>query len=124
MQIVGWVMLGLFSLFMIGASALPKFLGMEAAKAPMQVLGWPPEYLLMIGVMEVAFTLLVLWPRTSLLGGILMMALLGGAIAANLRVGNPLYSHTLFGVYLGVFMWLGICLRDPRIVDALLSRGP
>jgi hypothetical protein len=46
---------------------------------------------------------------------------LGGAIALQLRVGNPVFSHLLFGVYLGVMLWTGLWLRSPvlRAVFAL-----
>jgi len=52
----------------------------------------------------------------------LMMGLLGGAIAAQLRINAPLLSHTLFGVYLGVAMWIGICLRDPRVFEVFINK--
>jgi hypothetical protein len=58
---------------------------------------------------------LYLFPPTAVLGAVLETALLGGAIATNVRVGNPLFSHELFGVYLGVMVWGGLWLRDPRI---------
>jgi len=45
----------------------------------------------------------------------LMMGYLGGALATNLRVDNPLFSHTLFSVYLGLVMWGGLWLRDPAL---------
>ena len=54
-------------------------------------------------------------PRTSILGAVWMTDLLGGAIATQLRVGNPLFTHLLFGVYLGLFMWGGLWLRDPAL---------
>ncbi|HYI26669.1 MAG TPA: DoxX family protein, partial [Bradyrhizobium sp.] len=54
-------------------------------------------------------------PRTSVLGAVLMMGLLGGAMATQIRVGSPLFSHTLFSLYLGLFMWGGLWLRDPRV---------
>ena len=47
-------------------------------------------------------------PRTSILGAVGMTGLLGGAIATQLRVENPLLTHLLFGVYLGLFMWGGL----------------
>jgi len=112
---VGWGMLILFALFMLGASAAPKMIGSELAQKPMEALGWPISYILMIGILEISFTLLILWPKTALLGGILMMGILGGALASNLRVGMPLYSHTLFSIYLGTWMWVGIWLRSPEI---------
>ncbi len=115
MVIAGWIMLALFALFMVGASATPKLMGMEAAKRPMETLGWPPQYTFAIGVGEVLFALLVLIPQMAVIGGILMTGLIGGAIASNLRSGSPLYTHTPFGVYLGCYMWLGILLRDEAV---------
>jgi len=35
------------------------------------------------------------------------------------RVGSPLFSHTLFGVYVGIALWAGLWLRD-RGIRALL----
>jgi hypothetical protein len=43
------------------------------------------------------------------------MGLLGGAMATQIRAGSPLFSHILFSVYLGLFMWGGLWLRDPRL---------
>jgi DoxX-like family len=54
-------------------------------------------------------------PRTAVLGAILFMGVFGGAIASHMRVGDPLFSHDLFGVYLGVAMWGGLWLRDPAL---------
>jgi hypothetical protein len=59
--------------------------------------------------------LLFVFPRTGLLGAVLMTGLIGGAIASHLRAGSPLFSHTLFGIYLGAFMWAALWLRDPRL---------
>ena len=50
-----------------------------------------------------------------MLGAILMTGLLGGAIATHLRVGSPVFTHLLFGVYLGLLAWGGLFLRDPRL---------
>ena len=111
----GWVLSALFALFMLGASATPKLAGMEVARQTMVALNWPDAPLMLIGVLEVVTTLLFLMPATGLLGAVLMMAILGGAMATNIHGGAPLYSHTLFGIYLGIWMWAGLILRDPRI---------
>lgn len=115
MTIAGWVLTGLFALFMLGASIAPKLLGMEVAAQTLADLGWQPGFVPMIGWFELAFLLLYLVPRTSVLGAVLMTALIGGAMAAHIRVGSPLFSHILFGVYLSVFMWGGLWLRMPRL---------
>jgi hypothetical protein len=112
---IGWALSGLYVLFMLGASVTPKLAGMPVAEETMALLGWPPGYALMIGVIELVLVLLYIWPKTSVLGAILTMALLGGAMATQIRAGSPLYSHILFSVYLGLFMWGGLWLRDPAL---------
>ena len=102
----GRVLSGLFALFIIGASALPKLAGMPIAEEIMAELGWPAGYAFAIGVVELALAVLYLIPRTSVLGG---------AMATQIRVGSPLFSHQLFSLYLGLFMWGGLWLRDARL---------
>jgi hypothetical protein len=115
MTVIGWVLSGLFVLFMLGASVTPKLAGMQVADDTMRQLGWPDGYVLMIGIIELVLVLLYLFPRTSVLGAVLTMALLGGAMATQIRAGSPLFSHQLFGVYLGLVMWAGLWLRDPSL---------
>ncbi len=59
--------------------------------------------------------MLYVFPRTSVLGAILVTGVMGGAVATHMRVGSPLFSHILFGVYLGLFAWGGLWLRDARL---------
>ena len=115
MTMTGWVLSGLFVLFMLGASVAPKLLGMQVADDTMRQLGWPDGYVLMIGITELVLVLLYVFPRTSVLGAVLMMALLGGAMATQIRAGSPLFSHQLFSIYLGLFMWGGLWLRDAAL---------
>lgn len=114
---IGYALTGLFSVFMLGASITPKLLHLPVVEETMFQLGWPPGYGLIIGVIELACLVLYLVPRTSVLGAALMMGLLGGAMATQIRVGNPLFSHILFSLYLGLFMWGGLWLRNPRLRD-------
>ena len=73
--------------------------------------------------MTLVGTALYAWPRTSLLGAVLLTGLMGGAIATHLRLDHPLFSHTLFGVYLGLLLWAGLWLRDQRLRQLMpLSR--
>jgi ABC-type transport system involved in cytochrome c biogenesis permease component len=55
------------------------------------------------------------------LGAVLLTGYLGGAIAAHVRVGDPLMSHILFPLYFAVLIWGGLYLRDRR-VQALIAR--
>ncbi|NJM83456.1 MAG: DoxX family protein [Tabrizicola sp.] len=120
---IGRAMSGLFVLFMLGASVTPKFFMPEVSHPMMEQLGWPTEYTLMIGAIELAGVILYVLPRTAVLGAVLLMALLGGAMATQIRVENPLFSHGLFSVYLGLFMWGGLWLRDERLRSIFPLRG-
>lgn len=111
----GRTLTALFALFMLGASIAPKLLAMRVAAETIEALGWSADYVLMIGLFELTFLLLYLWPRTAVLGAVLMTALLGGAMATHIRVGSPLFSHTLFSLYLALFMWGGLWLRHPAL---------
>lgn len=117
MKRIGYVLSGLFVLFMLGASIAPKLFFPEVGKAyeTMNQLGWPYKYLLLIAAIELVGTILYVIPRTAILGAVLMTGLLGGAIATQIRVENPLFTHILFGTYLGLFMWGGLWLRDAAL---------
>lgn len=111
----GWIMTALFSLFMLGASVTPKFLQLDAAVDALVNLGWSPDYLLLIGAIELLCVILFVIPRTALFGAILTTGLLGGSLASNLRADMPMFSFTLFSIYLGVFMWAALWLRDEQV---------
>lgn len=112
---LGWGLTALFAIFMLVASIAPKLLGVEISRSTMAELGWPDAPLLWIGGIELACLALYLLPRTAVLGAVLMMAVLGGALTTQLRAGSPLFSHLLFSVCLGLFMWGGLWLRDPAL---------
>jgi hypothetical protein len=124
MRRAGWALTGLYALFMLGASVTPKLLMLPVAEETMAQLGWPPGYAFMIGLIELACVLLYLFPRTNVLGAVLTMALLGGAMATQIRAGSPLFSHTLFSLYLGLFLWGGLWLRDPAVRKLFPLRHP
>jgi hypothetical protein len=72
-----------------------------------------------LGVITVACTVLYAIPPTSILGAILLTGYLGGAMASHLRIGSPLFTHILFGFYLGLMLWGGLWLRN-RSLRALI----
>ncbi|MBU1326180.1 MAG: DoxX family protein [Alphaproteobacteria bacterium] len=119
----GRVLSGLFALFMLAASIAPKFFMPEIAREASRPIGVADENILLIGVIELGGTLLYIWPRTAFLGAIALTALLGGAIATHMNAGSPLFSHTRFGVYLGLVLWAGLWLRDPALRALLPFRA-
>ena len=110
----GWTLTVLVCLFLAMDSAM-KFMDLPQVRAATQQLQWPTGLDRTVGVIELVCLVLYAWPRTAVLGALLMTGLLGGAIASHLRVGDPLFSHVLFGVYVGVMAWGGIWLRDARL---------
>jgi hypothetical protein len=78
-------------------------------------LGYSEAVILPLGVVLLVCTILYVIPRSSVLGAILPTGYLGGAVATHVRVGDPLFTHVLFPVYIGVLIWLGLYLRDYRL---------
>ena len=100
--------------------------GMKLMQAPAVLdatadIGWPAASVVPLGLLLLLCTMLYAWPRTSVLGAILLTAYLGGAVATHWRLGNPVFSHVLFGVYIGVMTWAGLYLRSKRLRSALFS---
>ncbi|BCW88711.1 hypothetical protein sos41_18530 [Alphaproteobacteria bacterium SO-S41] len=120
MSWAGWCLTGLVVLFLT-MDGVMKFLGLPIVAETMVGLGWPADSAILLGVLTLVPTVLYAIPRTAVLGAILMTAYLGGAVATHVRIGNPLFSHVLFGVYLDVAMWAGLFLRSPRLRSVMLS---
>ncbi len=121
MRRTGWALTGLFVLFMLFDVAI-KWLDLAVVDDAMRQLGYRAGLGFWIGVLETILLVLYVVPRTSTLGAILFMGVFGGAVASHLRVGDPLLSHDLFGVYLGAVMWGGLWLRDPALRAVLPLR--
>lgn len=103
--------------------AIIKLIELPIVGQTLQQLGYPPTLGRAIGVITLVGTVLYAMPRTALLGAIVLTGLFGGAMATHLRVGSPVATHLLFGLYLGVAMWGGLVLRDARVRALLLGRS-
>lgn len=113
----GWIIGILPALFMLGASALPKFILQPSDMEPnVEPLGWKVSQMTTIGILEAAVVVLYLIPKTSVIGAILCVGYLGGAVATHVRIGD---SWWFMPVVLGVMFWLGLWLRDPRLRTVL-----
>jgi len=78
-------------------------------------LGYPVSLARVIGALELACLLVYVVPRTSIVGAILLTGFLGGAIASHARIESPLFTHTLFGTYVGLMIWGGLILRHSTL---------
>jgi len=116
---IGFSMSALVVLFLFMDSGM-KLAAVRPVLEAGQQLGFAGEAMARkLGAILLICTLLYVWPRTSVLGAILVTAFLGGAVATHVRMGSPLFTHVLFGVYLGVLLWAGLVLREPRLRSLL-----
>lgn len=110
----GRILSGLVIVFLLFDGAI-KLIPLDIVIETSRQLGIPTDLAVTLGVLTLIGTVLYAWPRTSVLGAILLTGYLGGAIYVHIRAGSPLFSHTLFGVYLGIMIWGGLYLRDERL---------
>ena len=115
----GRIMSGLVILFMLFDAIIKLLPPSEEVKAAIDQLGYAEHHILIIGVSALISIILYIIPRTSVLGAVLLTAHFGGAVATHIRVDNPLFSHTLFPIYIGILMWGGLWLRDLRLQNLL-----
>jgi hypothetical protein len=120
---IGWGLTGLVGAFM-AFDATIKLVPIQPVVDSFRELGFPVDVARPIGIMELVILVLYLVPRTSVLGAVLLTGVMGGAIASHVRIEDPLFSHTLFGVYLGALAWLGLWLRDDRLRALMPVRAP
>jgi hypothetical protein len=113
----------LFTLFMLMDAGF-KFTHSDAVVQANTQLGFPLSLTPAIGVLALILLALYLIPSTSVLGAILFTGYFGGAIALHLRVDNPLFSHTLFPIYIALFLWGGLWLRDAQLRELFPITNP
>lgn len=111
---VGWAVSGVVLLFLLFDATAKLALMPQVIEATAQ-LGYPAASIRPLGLICLACAVLYAVPRTAILGAILLTGFLGGAVASHLRLADPLFTHTLFGVYVGVLAWAGLYLRDARL---------
>jgi DoxX-like family len=110
----GLILSGVVTLFLLLDGAM-KLVPLDVVTETSAQLGLGAHLARPLGIITLACTILYAIPRTSVLGAILLTGYMGGAIATHVRAGSPLFSHVLFGVYLGLMIWGGLYLRDDRV---------
>ena len=119
---IGWTLSVLAILFLV-MDAVMKLLALPIVIKSGEALGFPgADMARALGIILAVCTALYAFPRTSVLGAILLTAYLGGSVATHVRADNPLFTHVLFGVYVGIVVWAGIYLRDAALPALLPIR--
>lgn len=114
-------MAGIVILFM-AMDSIFKFVANEAVIKGTTSLGYQLHHLPIMGTLGLLSIILYIIPRTEVLGAILLTGYFGGAIATHVRLDNPLFTHVLFTVYLGIFAWGALYLKNEKLRDLILGR--
>jgi len=109
-------------LFLLFDSAI-KLMKLPPAVEGTARLGYPVTLVLPIGLVLLICVVIYVIPSTSVVGAILLTGYLGGAVASNVRIGNPLFGYVLFPVYVAVLLWTGLLLRDDRLGELVPLRS-
>jgi uncharacterized membrane protein len=109
----------LFLLF----DSIGKLLKVAPVVAGSAELGYPESVIRTLGVILLVCVITYLVPRFSIVGAVLLTGYLGGAVATHVRVGSPLLTHVLFPIYVAVFVWGGLLLRDVRLRRLFVARA-
>lgn len=117
-RLAGVILSGIAVLFLLFDS-LGKLLKVAPVIEGTAQLGYPESVIRPIGIILLLCVVIYLIPRTAIFGAVLLTGFLGGAIATQVRVGNPLLTHVLFPIYLAVLLWGGLFLRDGRVRETL-----
>jgi hypothetical protein len=117
---IGRLLSGIVILFMLFDGAV-KLVPWPIVTETMDKMGYGSSETLArsLGIISIVCTLLYSFPPTSFVGAILLTGYFGGAVASHVRIGSPLFTHILFGVYLGIMLWGGLWLRDKTLRDML-----
>ena len=114
MRWAGYGLSALVILFML-MDATMKLLQLPIVLETTAEIGWPVASVVPLAIVLLICTALYVFPPTAVLGAVLLTAYLGGAVATHARIGSPIFSQILFGVYLGAMLWGGLYLRDDRL---------
>lgn len=109
----GRIIFALVVLFLL-FDGVTKVMRVRAVLDASAQLGYPVSTIVGIGITLLVCTAFYVIPQTSVLGAILLTAYLGGAVATQVRVGNPMFE-TLFPIIFGALLWAGIFLREGRL---------
>ncbi len=116
-KIIGWVLSGLPAAMLL-MSGVFKLIG---AEEPMEMLGgwgFSDDEIIMIGIGELASTVLFLLPKTSSLGTLLLSSYMGGAIASHMQSAPPTDSYIFPSIFL-IVIWVATYFRNPQMFSSI-----
>jgi hypothetical protein len=109
-KIAGWVLSALVALPFIPSAAFKLTKNPQAIEGLAHV-GFSPAGVVILGVIELLVVVVYLVPPTALLGAVLVTGYVGGIILTHMTMHLSLWLP----VVLGIAVWLGLWLREPRL---------
>jgi hypothetical protein len=107
--------LSTLAVLFLGLDSFGKLAELEPVMTESTRLGYSPNVVFTLGVILLLCVVVYVIPRTSVLGAVLLTGYLGGAVATHVRMESPLFTHILFPMYVALFVWGGLVLRDRRL---------
>ena len=111
----GWILTITLAL-LFAFSALMKLTQNEAAVAQAASVGIDAGTYQLIGVIEIFALVLFIVPRTGVLGTLLLIAYMGGAIVTHLQHQQPI----AMAVIIQTMVWITAVVRFPELRQRLL----
>ena len=108
--VTGWVLSGILALVFL-PSAFFK-ISQPAGFLDEWSKTYPAGAARPLGIIEVTVFVLYLVPKTRYLGGLIMLAYLGGAVATHVHANDGKF---FVPIIIGIVAWLGLFLRDPKL---------
>jgi hypothetical protein len=106
----GWVLSGILAVLFLPSAFF------KIAQPAGFLEGWTKSYpagaARPLGIIELTMFLLYLIPKTRYLGGLIMLAYLGGAVATHLHLKDGMF---FVPIIVGVIAWVGLFLRDRKL---------
>ena len=104
---LGWL-LTLLVTFMLGTSSISKIMGTEEMVKNFTFMNLLP-YLALLGFVELAGVVMLIIPKTSKYGAILLSSYLSGAVAIHMSMMGG--TGVMMPFVLGLAVWSAHCLR-------------
>jgi uncharacterized membrane protein YphA (DoxX/SURF4 family) len=114
-KITGWVLTIILAL-LFTMSASMKLTQNETALAQASAFGIDANTYLFIGTIEIISLILFLIPRTAILGTLLLVAYMGGAIVTHLQHQDSI----AMAVIIQILLWITAFIRFPELKQRLL----
>lgn len=115
-----WLLSTLVFLFLL-MDSVGKLVQTEEVVKASEELGFYSGQITIIGLILLICAILYMIPKLAVIGAILLTGYLGGAVAIHMQANHPLFTHTLFPIYIGVLAWLGLYFRNKSAVRQLLN---